>query len=203
LGRRPDLDELRGQARGWPAVIALASGLSQTIALSNALPQTLHRFVADELLQTATPAEQLQLVDLALLPSVSNGWTTRHFGRSGPVVADRARELGFISSGPQDELHPLVREFLLLKLNEDPKVEPKVRSAIDGCLEAEQWDQALDLARRFGIADVIPNILTAAYKPLVRSGRFGSLARFSAELRVAPTLPPDEVDLIDAELAFR
>ncbi len=203
LGRRPDLDELRDQARGWPAVLALASGLGRTTPPSNAMPQALHQFVAEELFQTAGPNEQAQLVDLALLPNLSAEWTVTHFGKSGPSVAERARNLGFVSSGRTDELHPLVREFLLVKLGEEAAATSKVRGAVQACVGAGQWDHAFDLARRFGLADVIPSILTSSYKPLVRTGRFGSLDRFSAELRAAPSLPPDEVDLIDAELALR
>jgi DNA-binding NarL/FixJ family response regulator len=203
LGRRPDLDELRDQARGWPAVLALASGLGRTTPPSNAMPQALHQFVAEELFQTTSVKEQAQLLDLALLPDLSTESTVHHFGKSGPSVAKRARDLGFVSSGQPDELHPLVREFLLVKLGEDPAVDGKVRGAVQGCVEGGHWDQALDLARRFGLRDAIPSILTSSYKPLVRTGRFGSLDRFSAELRAEPSLPPDEVDLIDAELALR
>jgi ATP/maltotriose-dependent transcriptional regulator MalT len=203
LGRRADLEELREQARGWPAVLSLASGLEKASAPTDTVPQALHRYVAEELFQSVTVGERNQLVDLALLPSLSDESLLAHFGASGKEIVERARELGFISSTHRDEVHPLLREFLLSKLAEVASSDGRVREAIDECVRAECWDQALDLARRFGLLDVVHVILAASYKPLVRSGRLGSLARFSAELRTGPNLPPEEVDLIDAELALR
>ncbi|HUK97732.1 MAG TPA: AAA family ATPase, partial [Gaiellaceae bacterium] len=50
LGQRQDLNELLEQAQGWPAVLALASRLGPTSPPTNAMPQALHRYVADELL---------------------------------------------------------------------------------------------------------------------------------------------------------
>ncbi len=202
LGRRPDLQELLDQARGWPAVLALASRLGPANPPTNAMPQALHQYVADELLQSATDFERTQLVELALLPDLSRESLVQAFGDEGPAVAMRARDLGFMSD-QSSELHPLLREFLLEKLREDPQSEERVRRAIDSYIGRECWDQALDVSRRFGISDVVQPILIAAYKPLVRSGRLGSLARFASELRAEPALPPDEVDLIDAELALR
>ena len=202
LGRRPDLDELLEQARGWPAVLALASRLGPANPPTNAMPQALHQYVADELFQSASGSERAQLVKLALLPDLSNESLAEAFGGEGASVSKRAHDLGFISDQIQ-ELHPLLREFLLEKLGEDPDAEEKVRRAIDAYVARECWDQALDLARRYGLSDLVQPILTAAYKPLVRSGRLGSLALFAAELRAEPALPPDEVDLIDAELALR
>ena len=202
LGKRRDLDELLERAQGWPAVLALASRLGPANPPTDAMPQALHQYVADELLQSATELERAQLVELALLPDLSRQSLAHAFGKEGPTVAGRARDLGFISD-QTSELHPLLREFLLEKLSEDPRSEVKVRRAIDTYIARERWDQALEISKRFGLSDLAQPILAAAYKPLVRSGRIGSLARFAAELRAEPALPPDEVDLIDAEVALR
>ena len=166
------------------------------------MPQALHQYVADELFQSATERERTQLVELALLPDLASGSLTEVFGKEAHDVARRARELGFIPD-QSTGLHPLLREFLLEKLREDPSAERKVRRAIETLVAKECWDEALHISKRFGISDVVQPVLAASYKPLVRSGRLGSLAQFAAELRAEPTLPPDEVDLIDAELALR
>ncbi len=202
LGKRGDLSELLQRAQGWPAVLALASRLGPASPPTNAMPQALHQYVADELLQSATELERAQLVELALLPDLSRQSLVEAFGDEGTAVATRAKDLGFISD-QNSGLHPLLREFLLDKLSEDPQSEGKVRRAIDTYITQECWDQALDISKRFGLSDLVQPILTAAYKPLVRSGRIGSLARFAEELRAAPVLPPDELDLIDAEVALR
>ena len=202
LGKRGDLTELLEHAQGWPAVLALASKLGPANPPTNALPQALHQYVADELLQSATELERSQLVELALLPDLSHEALETAFGSKATRVAQRASDLGFISE-QSSELHPLLREFLLEKLRKDPNREKKIRRAIDTYISRECWDQALDVSKRFGLLDLIQPILTASYKPLVRSGRIGSLARFAAEVRAEPSLPPDEVDLIDAEVALR
>ena len=210
LGQRPDLAHLLERAKGWPAVLALASRLGPTTPPTDAMPQALHQYVAEELFQSASADEQAHLKELALLTDLSRESLTRVFNHEAQSVERRARDLGFITSRDLEfitsavpELHPLLREFLLEKLAEDPDSKHKVRRAVDACIVAERWDQALDLARRFGLTDAIQPILESSYKPLVRSGRLGSLARFAAMLRADVALPPNEVDLIDAELALR
>ncbi len=202
LGRRPDLESLLERAKGWPAVLALASRLGPMSPPTDAMPQALHQYVAEELFQSATPEEQAQLKDLALLTDVSKASLARVFDSEAISVEQRARELGFITS-TAPELHPLLREFLLDKIEEDPDSKDKARRAVDACINGERWDQALDLAKRFGLSDVVQAILESSYKPLVRSGRLGSLDRFAAMLRAEVALPPIEVDLIDAELSLR
>ena len=95
-------------------------------------------------------------------------------------MLDAARALGFVSTGDEAELHPLLREFLLQKLHENPGAAARVRHAVAICLSAESWDRALELVLRFGLVDLVERILESAYKPLLRAGRLGTLSRSGA-----------------------
>jgi ATP/maltotriose-dependent transcriptional regulator MalT len=119
------------------------------------------------------------------------------------TVLDAARELGFVSTGDDLELHPLLREFLLSKLLDDPHAETRVRYAVAACIATENWDQALGLVLRFGLLDLVESILESAYKPLLRAGRLGTLSHFANRLGSRPQFSAPGVELIDAEVALR
>jgi DNA-binding NarL/FixJ family response regulator len=203
MGRRPDLDPLVQQAQGWPAVLALAANLEPGTSREGAVPAMLHRYVAEELFQSASAELRDNLIAIALLPSLALPAVAAHFGNAADEVIEQARDLGFVSGDDPLELHPLLREFLLTKLGEDPHAEPRVREAVDAFLEAAAWDGALDLVFRFKLDDLVDPVLQRSYKPLVRSGRLGTLSSFASRIRMAPGLPPAAVDVVDAEVAFR
>ena len=206
VGRRgdPALATFLAQAQGWPAVLALAAApLAPRLPPSDVLPSDLHRFLAEELYQSGTPELREQLVDLALLPWMSRPALEARFGDRAAAVLEAARELGFVSSGDDLELHPLLREFLLRKLHEDPGAEHRVRDAVAACIQAESWDRALELVLRFDLRDLVEPILESAYKPLLRAGRLGTLSHFANQLGSRPAFSASGVELIDAEVALR
>src|SRR5207253_11488416 len=143
------------------------------------------------------------LVTLALLPRLESNMLASEFRQHRSQVIDEASDLGFIAGDTQSELHPLLREFLLLKLIEEPNWEQRVRNTVRASIEAEEWEHALSLLLRFNIPDLIDPVLTEAFAPLARSGRLGTLSAFSAQVRLAPSFPPATVDLVDAEVALR
>ena len=202
IGRRPDLDSLVRRAQGWPAVLALAAGLDATSARTQ-IPSTLHGYVADELFRSASTETQNDPVELGLLPDLTPATLRHRFGANSDHVIERARDLGFLSHEAKVELHPLLRDFLLAKLAEDPLAADRVRSAVDGSLEVHAWDKALDLVLRFALSDLVDPVLQQAFKPLVRSGRVGTLSAFADQIRQVPGFPVASVDLIEAEVALR
>ncbi|HZT14820.1 MAG TPA: LuxR C-terminal-related transcriptional regulator [Gaiellaceae bacterium] len=203
LGTRPDLEPLIRRAQGWPAVLTLAAGLDAEARHENPLPTMLYRYVAEELYQSAPLDVQDALITLALLPNLDETTLTGRFGPDADRFVDRAQELGFLTGGEPFELHPLLREFLLSKLAESPGAEPRVREAVHGHLAASAWDGALDLVLRFSLEDLVDPVLEQGFKPLVRSGRLGTLASFAARIRDAPGFPPPAVDVVEAEVALR
>jgi ATP/maltotriose-dependent transcriptional regulator MalT len=114
-----------------------------------------------------------------------------------------ARNLGFASGEDILELHPLVREFLSEKLAERADARAQVDEAIEYCLRVDAHDRALQLVSRFGADEMIEPVLRQAFKPLVRSGRIGTLSAFAESVRRRPTFPPPTVDVVEAEVALR
>jgi ATP/maltotriose-dependent transcriptional regulator MalT len=203
LGARSDLIELRKQAEGWPAVLNLASALERANPPRGALPAALYHYVAEELYQSTSTALRRDIVTLALLPRLEPALVEREFGDRRDQVISEARELGFVSGETLWELHPLLREFLLSKLEDETDADQRVRAKIEAAVEGREWEHALSLLLRFPHWDLIDPVLTQAFAPMVRSGRLGTLSSFAASVRLAPTFPHATVDLIDAEVALR
>jgi len=203
LGKRPDLEGVIQRAQGWPAVLTLAAGLDASAEREVPLPTMLHRYVAEELYQSTSPDIRDVLISLALLPNLGAPTVANRFGDDADWVVDRAQTLGFLTGHDPLELHPLLREFLLSKLSEDPGAESRVREAVSNALAEEAWGFALDLVLRFSLDDLVDPVLQRGFKPLVRSGRLGTLATFASHIRRAPSFPPPAVDVVEAEVAFR
>jgi DNA-binding NarL/FixJ family response regulator len=203
LGPRADLAELALRAEGWPAVLGLAAALDSAAPLRSAMPEALHRYLAEELFQSAPEALRESLLTLALLPRLTTEFLASEFGERRNQIVRDAYRLGFITGDAQSELHPLLREFLLSKLLEKPDVEERVRAAINRSIAAEEWEHALGLVLRFNLNDLVDPVLTAAFSPLARRGLVGTLSSFASQVRLVPAFPPAMVDLVDAEVARR
>jgi LuxR family maltose regulon positive regulatory protein len=203
LGHRVDLAELALQAEGWPAVLSLLAALERAAPLRSAMPEALHRYLAEELFQSAPETLRESLLTLALLPRLSSELLASEFGERRTQIVNQAHRLGFITGDAQTELHPLLREFLLAKLLEKPNAEERVRRAISRSIEAEEWEHALGLVLRFNLSDLVDPVLTAAFSPLARRGLVGTLSTFASQVRLVPAFPPAMVDLVDAEVARR
>lgn len=203
VGPRADLAELAQQAEGWPAVLGLMAALEHAAPLRSAMPEALHRYLAEELFQSASEDLRESLLTLALLPRLTPEFLAAEFGERRTQIVDQAHRLGFITGDGQTELHPLLREFLLSKVLERPNAETQVRAAITRSVEAEEWEHALGLVLRFNLNDLVDPVLTAAFSPLARRGLIGTLAAFASQVRLVPAFPPAMIDLVDAELAMR
>jgi ATP/maltotriose-dependent transcriptional regulator MalT len=202
VGRRPDLEPLIRQAHGWPAVVTLAAGLEPGATPDRTVPDTLHRYVAEELYQSAPLEVQEQLKELALLGDLSPATLAQRFGSSADAIVQHGRDLGFITHGDPRELHPLLREFLLAKVGDDPEAAARVRTAVDDALARSAWTLALDLVLRFQLDDLVDPVLQQAFKPLARDGKLGTLAAFAERVRQSPGFPPPSVDVVEAEVAL-
>jgi ATP/maltotriose-dependent transcriptional regulator MalT len=203
LGGRPDVEDLIRQSEGWPAVLGLASTAKAFHAPGEALPAALYDYFAEELFRAAPESIRGRLSELALASDLSYDGLEARFGDRARQVVDEARELGFMSLGKALELHPLLREFLLQKLSETANFEGAVREAIADAVANESWDTAFELILRFRIHDQVEAVLEAGYRPLLHSGRLGTLSSFATAIRAAPTFPPPIADLVEAEVAHR
>lgn len=189
-------------AQGWPAVLTLAASPLAPAVPADSLPDTLHQYLADELFAAATPLLRDRLIEMALLPETSRA-TLRARWKDADDVVEQSRELGFLTVGNEPELHPLMREFLLRKLAGEEGVNARVTSAVDECVVQGAWSRAFELILRFGLDERLETTLEASFKPLLWSGRIGTLAEVANTVDHYPQFPPPIVDLIEAEVACR
>ena len=202
VGVRADRDRLMSQAQGWPAVLGLAAGMDNaTVQGRLAIP--LYDYLAEEVFRSASEPLRDQLLGLALLPDLSSSQVMERFGEQGSAIIEQGRDCGLLTGDDVPELHPLVRDFLLAKLQRSVGGPELARRAVMDCLESEQWDAALELIERFELAEMVQPALERAYQPLVRSGRLGSVSRFAAQVRNHAHETPPVVDLVAAEVALR
>lgn len=202
LGPRPNLADLALRAQGWPAVLSLVSALDDAAPRHSAIPASLHRYLAEELFQSAPDELRESLLALVVLPRTPEVLRAE-FGEDRSRMLSQAHRLGFTTGEGEADLHPLLREFLLSKLHEKSDFEARVRKAIDSSIEAEEWEHALSLVLRFGLSDLVDAVLTAAFLPLARKGLLGTLSEFASQGRLVPGFPPAMVDLVDAEVTRR
>jgi ATP/maltotriose-dependent transcriptional regulator MalT len=202
VGNSSERERLLSQARGWPALLGLAAGMGDA-PMQEELSTSLYEYLAEEVFQSVSPSLQDQLLALSLLPDLSQAQLSRRFGSQSAAVVAQGRDCGLLTGEGAPELHPLVRDFLLAKLQRSPEGRHLARDAVASCLRCERWDGAVELIERFGLQEMARPALEQAYSPLVRSGRIGSVSRFAAQLRSDLPETPPVVDLTDAEVALR
>jgi ATP/maltotriose-dependent transcriptional regulator MalT len=202
LGHRNDLLDLVSRAEGWPAVLGLASGISRSSPPATVMPTGLYDYFAEELYESAPASVQEALLTFALAPELTGEVVAEKAGGAGEVI-QQIRDLGFLSTEQDAQLHPLIRAFLLQKLAADPGAQTLATEAVFSCLKRAKWDRAFELVLRFDLLDLVEPVLEAAYNSLVRSGHLGTLSAFATAVRTGQSFPPPAVDLVDAELALR
>jgi ATP/maltotriose-dependent transcriptional regulator MalT len=205
LGGRPLIvqDRLAAQARGWPALVGLAALTHGANPPDDALPSALYDFFAEELFRAAHHPLQDALITLALLPELTADSLHRAFGDRVDSVLRNAKDFGAISF-VQDryELHPLIRDFLIGKLQRQPGSLRRVREAVADSLELSAWDAAIELIQKFGLHDLVETFVCAAYRPLLKTGRLSTLVAFANYSRKQGISSPVSLDLIDAAAAL-
>lgn len=198
----PNVAELMDLAQGWPAVLALASMSGATPPDLIAAPH-LFSFFADEIYKRIDRRSRRPLCELALY-DVEGRTLALHCLR--PDVAGRLVQTGVDSgllteSDGRFEMHPLLRAFLLRKLErESPRELSRVVARAAGNLIGHDlWDEAFELIQRFDQHCLLPNLIEASMERLLATGRTTTLrAWVAAAAQDAPT-----VRLAGAELALR
>jgi LuxR family maltose regulon positive regulatory protein len=204
-GEAPGLVAL---ADGWPAVIGLAAHSQALARIDPApLPSMLYDYFAEELLRAAAPDLQWDLCRIAIAPRTTPQFlrTFLAAGRAIEVTVEGDR-LGFLQPDHADgmRIHPLLRSFLLAKLNERPADE--VRSAVVAVgrifLGMRRWDDSFEIASTFESDELLIELIEASVDHLLASGRLASLSAWIAYADGRPVRAP-VLELAKANLALR
>jgi DNA-binding CsgD family transcriptional regulator len=197
-----DATELMDLARGWPAVLALAS-VSKSPLPDVSVGAQLHQFFADEIYRRIDRDVQKALCELALHEARGRQLVFRELP---PLLAERVVQTGLDSGLLTDretslEIHPLLQEFLIRKLSEErpARFARIVARSARLLMRSGEWDEAHRLISRIGDRRLMSELLRASADDLFLSGRVASLHGWISEAeRDSP-----EVRVIEAELAFR
>jgi LuxR family maltose regulon positive regulatory protein len=193
-------------AEGWPAVIGLAALLPSPLQESaSEVPETLHEYFAEELYHAVDADLRWHVAQLAIATVIDEGLAKSLFGRTASAVLEQAYRSGFLTkAGAGYEMHPLLRQFLRLKLTEfEPTAVREVAETIANAYgDAGLWDEAVSVAEEFQILAVKLRVLAQALDSVLSEGRITTLQRWIEMTRAAaPTAPI--VRLAEIEVAFR
>ncbi len=203
LHRKPHHARVAADAQGWPAVLGLIAALVLSVA-------TRRRYAARPVPVPRRGALSVGWRSDARAPANSRA-RTGSFNRkssgllrhgSGFRTCSRLTILGFSQEKALVSFTPYFVSFCLSKLTEEPGAEARVRNAVVSNVRRRHWDRSLELVLRFNLLDLVDPILAASFKPLVRSGRLGSLSAFAAKVTSAPVHPPPAVEVVEAEVAL-
>jgi ATP/maltotriose-dependent transcriptional regulator MalT len=202
-GLDSDTKLIREEARGWPALVALA-------ALANSAeshPETatldaLYDFFAEEIYNRASHTAQKSLLRIALLPSLNR---PDFISMLGSLAALRmALDTGVVYDAVETvEMHPLARTFLLSKIAGQIDSSALVSDALDFALHHSYWDDAFSLIVRFDRSSRLDELIIRSYHSLVDAGRVSTLAEFGTYATARSGLDQSLLDLINAEIAYR
>jgi LuxR family maltose regulon positive regulatory protein len=201
-----DMPGLVSLAEGWPALIGLAALVPYPLQEdASEVPETLHRYFAEELYDAVSAETRWRAAQLSIAPVIDGSVATALFGKRGRAVLEQAYETGFLTKGVSGfEMHPLLRQFLHTKLTEfeDEQVRSSARAVANAYADACRWDDAASVAAEFRLVDVTLAVLTDALDAVLSEGRVTTLRRWLETARAsAPTAPI--VRLAAIELDFR
>jgi len=166
-------------ANGWPAVIGLAAVSTVDLdADGDQVPESLHRFFAEEVLASLGEDVRDGLVQLAFAPVLDRELADELLGARAETVCRATLEVGIlVEHGGALELHPLARSFL-----EERSSEPGLEvddSCGARCIAyyrgRRDWDAAFEVIARIGSADELDALLLAALDELLETARLSTI----------------------------
>ena len=202
LPENVDATALLDLARGWPAVLALAS-VSGSPLPDVSVGVYLHQFFADEIYRRIDRDVRRTLCELALHEARGRRLVFQELpSHLRARVVQIGLDSGFLTSGePQLEIHPLLQEFLIRKLLEErpARFTRIVARSARLLIRHREWDEAQRLIGRIDDERLMSELLGACAEDLLSSGRVASLRGW---IGAAEAENPD-LRVLEAELAFR
>jgi LuxR family transcriptional regulator, maltose regulon positive regulatory protein len=205
-GTHEEMPGLVALAEGWPAVIGLAALLRGPLRKSNTeMPETLHEYFAEELYQGLSEDLRWELSQLALAPTVDDHVLRALFGERAQAILEEGHDGGFLNrDGSSYEMHPLLRQFLRVKLADfgPKKIRETARIIGESYADESRWSEATAVAAEFHLIDLILRVLEEALDSILSEGRVTTINRWlEIAERASPTSPI--VGLAAIEIAFR
>jgi ATP/maltotriose-dependent transcriptional regulator MalT len=193
---------IRREARGWPAVIALAAHaqLSDVEMSVDSLSETMFDYFAEELFEAAPAEVQRGLAAASVLPPLTPNELSEFLG-AGSAVEIAATGLAY-EVGGRIEVHPLARVFLLAKLRERSDSEELGRKAFELALSKRLFDEAFEVLKQIGLYDQLDRLIESAYADLIETGRIATLAEFARVSTTRGGASPPLRDLILADVGL-
>jgi len=200
------LSGLVALAEGWPAVIGLASLVSGTVETSMSdVPERMYEFFASELYRELSAEDRMHVCKLALAPTINSRLAVELFGDRSTAVLEAAERRGFLTRHDAIyEMHPLLRQFLLLQLSEfDQSVITEAAETISNWeINEGRFNDALQLADRIGLSSLVFRAIEAGFDDLLDRGAIASVDQW---LEVARRHDPTSstISLVEMEVCFR
>ena len=136
---------------------------------------------------------------------VTHELATALLGAGAAEIPSEGVRIGAVTrSGSEFELHPLLSEFLITQLQDDPDSGLKKWPLMPcGFLSrSENWDQAFHVIWSLKTSHLLPDLLTVALDDLLREGRTQTVVQW-LDLAEANHLTSPVIDLAASEIGFR
>jgi LuxR family maltose regulon positive regulatory protein len=205
-GRSGDaVRRLVAQAQGWPALIGLASLAIESTIPDEHLNEQLYRYFAEEVYRTQTD-DLRRFMLVASIPSSLSAVVARHvLDESDPTpLLERLLDAGLVhpAGGGDVAFHPLLREFLRKKLEDD---DPEAFGAladrtVDFARAHGRWEEAFELAIRRRQVETAAEIVAEASKELLPAGQIETLDNWLTACGQAATQLPTLLVKVDVLL---
>lgn len=204
-GRSGPLPGLYALADGWPAVIGLAALTDDALPDAD-LPRALYEFFAQELFEDFPVPTRMQLCFLAIPPTIPRGLVRELYPDEADSILREASRIGVLTTSPSGdaEIHPLLRDFLLARLQDlGAEDVAETLSRIGGWLiKYERWDDAFTVAVTASARHLLVPLVQAALPRMLTDGRLATLRRW-IDAASEDSLSSPILELAEAELAFR
>jgi LuxR family maltose regulon positive regulatory protein len=200
------LSGLMALAEGWPAVIGLASLTSTSFASTqDEVPEALYDFFASELYRELDEELREDVSKLALASTVNLRLAAQLFGARATAVLAEGERRGFLARHEsQYEIHPLLRQFLILKLQDlDRSALHELATQIcEWEITERNWNEALQLADRYQLSALVLAIIEATLDDVLAQGRIASVEKWLEIARKHDPVSPT-ISLVEMEISFR
>jgi LuxR family transcriptional regulator, maltose regulon positive regulatory protein len=201
---RSNKADLHSLARGWPAVIGIASLAGEHASAE--ITGALYDYFAEELYKAATPSLQKALLAACTAPELTSSFFEYLYGPRARSITAAGAAAGFFvpASTGVIELHPLLRDFLRSKLASlpPPAVAQLATRTANYFLGRREWDAAFWVISEFGLSALFDPLIDAALDETLSRGRLKTLDHW-VNAAEAHAVNSAILDVARAETAFR